>query len=190
MLIVGLGNPGEEYEKTRHNIGWWALDILLRQLTNVDLRLYCHSRVYEQTSYTGEKHLFVYPHTFMNNSGKAVKCLYDGKNDMIVIHDDLDLPVGKLRVRHGGSAGGHHGIESIIQSIGTDDFWHIKVGIGRPLLKEEVVDYVLSEPSKKEKEVLVAALEFLASQLKILLNEKNFSLFQQNINSYKFNENN
>jgi PTH1 family peptidyl-tRNA hydrolase len=188
MVIVGLGNPGDEYKKTRHNVGWWVLDILRSRLSNLDLRIFCNSRVFElKPPFYDRKHLLVYPHTFMNNSGKAVKCLYEG-DDLVVIHDDLDLPVGRARVRFGGSSGGHKGVESIIQSLGTQEFWRVKIGIGRPQLKEEVIDYVLSEPPRGEEELLINIADLVAQELIELLKERNFTYFQQKINSFKFDE--
>jgi len=128
----------------------------------------------------------------MNNSGKAVKCLYDRSLEwiLVVIHDDLDLVVGKTRVRFGGSSAGHKGVSSIIDALGTDSFWRVKVGIGRPFSKQEVINYVLGEPQKNEKEVLIRAADYIADQLCLLITDRNFSRFQQNINSFNSNENN
>ncbi|HOK24184.1 MAG TPA: aminoacyl-tRNA hydrolase [Coprothermobacter proteolyticus] len=191
LLIVGLGNPGIEYEKTRHNIGWWVLDLLRTKLTGLNLRLLCYSRVYElKHVLKKEVDFIVYPLTYMNNSGKAVKCLYEPRMDLVVIHDDLDLTVGKTRVRFGGSSAGHKGVSSIIDALGTDSFWRVKVGIGRPFSKQEVINYVLGEPQKNEKEVLIRAADYIADQLCLLITDRNFSRFQQNINSFNSNENN
>ncbi len=191
LLIVGLGNPGIEYEKTRHNIGWWVLDLLRTKLTGLNLRLLCYSRVYElKHVLKKEVDFIVYPLTYMNNSGKAVKCLYEPRMDLVVIHDDLDLTVGKTRVRFGGSSAGHKGVSSIIDALGTDSFWRVKVGIGRPFSKQEVINYVLGEPQKNEKEVLIRAADYIADQLCFLITDRNFSRFQQNINSFNSNENN
>jgi len=191
LLIVGLGNPGIEYEKTRHNIGWWVLDLLRTKLTGLNLRLLCYSRVYElKHVLKKEVDFIVYPLTYMNNSGKAVKCLYEPRMDLVVIHDDLDLVVGKTRVRFGGSSAGHKGVSSIIDALGTDSFWRVKVGIGRPFSKQEVINYVLGEPQKNEKEVLIRAADYIADQLCFLITDRNFSRFQQNINSFNSNENN
>lgn len=191
LLIVGLGNPGIEYERTRHNIGWWVLDLLRTKLTGLNLRLLCYSRVYElKHVLKKEVDFIVYPLTYMNNSGKAVKCLYEPRMDLVVIHDDLDLTVGKTRVRFGGSSAGHKGVSSIIDALGTDSFWRVKVGIGRPFSKQEVINYVLGEPQKNEKEVLIRAADYIADQLCLLITDRNFSRFQQNINSFNSNENN
>jgi len=110
--------------------------------------------------------------------------------DLVVIHDDLDLVVGKTRVRFGGSSAGHKGVSSIIDALGTDSFWRVKVGIGRPFSKQEVINYVLGEPQKNEKEVLIRAADYIADQLCLLITDRNFSRFQQNINSFNSNENN
>ena len=150
-LLVGLGNPGSRYTKTRHNIGFMVLDALTAQI-GLAFR--------ERTDYRAsdgfmenERIIFMEPLTFMNRSGSAVKKIADkhavSPERIIVIHDDLDLATGRIKIRKKGSAGGHKGIESVIQQIGTRDFIRVKIGIGRdPLMPTEA--FVLSKFRKEE----------------------------------------
>ena len=151
-LNVGLGNPGREYSGTRHNIGFAVLGALARKHgINFDKRC-CHSRAGEGRI-GGQEVALAKPQTYMNLSGDAVAALmrrYRIKlTDILIIHDDLDLPLGKIRLRAGGSAGGHNGLKSIIASVGSMDFARLKIGIGRPETADaprcEVVDHVLSD---------------------------------------------
>jgi peptidyl-tRNA hydrolase, PTH1 family len=158
-LIAGLGNPGTRYEYTRHNAGFLAVDELLRtkKLTFKEKE---HYRIAEG-SRGDEKIILLEPLTFMNNSGVAVRKVMQKSNlspeDLIVIHDDLDLATGSLKIRKKGSSGGHKGIESIIQNIGSGEFVRIKIGIGRdPLIPAE--KYVLSKFRKDEMELIRDAL--------------------------------
>lgn len=145
-LIVGLGNPGDKYQGTRHNVGFDVIDALARQeglkLTDQKFRAdYTIWRVGD------EKVLLVKPYTFMNLSGEAVLPLMSYYNispdELVVVYDDLDLEPGKLRLRQSGSAGGHNGVKSIIEMLGTQDFKRVKIGIGRPQYGRKVVDHVL-----------------------------------------------
>ncbi|MFN4319464.1 MAG: aminoacyl-tRNA hydrolase [Aquificaceae bacterium] len=156
-LLVGLGNPGKRYERTRHNVGFMAIDELLRRLRLQKYTEECLSHLYK-ASLQGREVLIAKPQTYMNNSGLAVVNLleeYEIKpEEMLIVYDDLDLPLGKLRLRLEGSSGGHHGVESIIKEIKTDKFPRLKIGIGRPKDKNKVVEYVLSPFDKEEEEVL------------------------------------
>lgn len=144
-LIVGLGNPGEEYDMTRHNLGFLVMDRFLKDITSVkDSKWSESSKLKSQFFITewqpklseSEKIIIAKPETYMNNSGMAVKLLLDfyklDTNDLWVVHDDLDLPLGKLKIRFGGAGAGHHGVEHIINTIGTDKFWRFRLGIGNP----------------------------------------------------------
>jgi len=146
-LLVGLGNPGKKYEKTRHNVGFMVIDEILRRLKAPKPTEECLSLVYK-VSVNGKGVILAKPQTYMNNSGLAVINLleeYDIKpEEMLVVYDDLDLRLGKLRLRLEGSSGGHHGVESIIREIKTEKFPRLKIGIGRPKDRNKVVDYVLS----------------------------------------------
>lgn len=131
-LIVGLGNPGEKYIGTRHNFGFEALDELRKKLNAPDWEI--NSKFNSELSKLGDDILLVRPQTFMNQSGLAVSSLKSfykvEPEDIIVIHDELDLLLGHLKIRQGGGAGGHHGVESIIERLGTDSFVRVRLGIG------------------------------------------------------------
>lgn len=155
-MIVGLGNPGKKYENTKHNVGFMVVDQLAKE----------HGAVFKKNTFeaevadyffNGEKILLVKPLTFMNESGRAVGPLmtYFGiyLEELVVIADDLDMELGKLRLRQKGSAGGHNGLKSIISHIGTQEFNRIKIGIGRPNGKT-VVNHVLSTFGKEEMPVI------------------------------------
>ncbi len=161
-LIVGLGNPGKKYERTRHNVGFMVVDELVRRLRIKGYKEECLSHLYK-TNLAGRELLIAKPQTFMNNSGLAVINLLEEYHiepeEMLVVYDDLDLPLGKLRLRLEGSSGGHHGIESIIREVRTEKFPRLKVGIGRPKDKNKVVEYVLSPFEKEEWEVISRVLE-------------------------------
>jgi len=161
-LVVGLGNPGREYENTRHNVGFMVIDGVVRRLRLKERKEECLSHVY-RASMAGRVVLFAKPQTYMNNSGFAVLNLLEEHGiepeEMLVIYDDLDLPLGMIRLRLGGSSGGHRGVESIIRSIKTQNFPRLKVGIGRPRRKEDVTHYVLSPFSTEEQDILNSVLK-------------------------------
>ena len=174
-MIVGLGNPGREYEKTRHNVGFRVTDLLSDQLrTKIDrVKFKAMTRL---INYNGKKVLLVQPQTYMNASGAAVSALatyYKVKPERIlVIFDDISLPVGRIRIRKDGSAGGHNGIKSIIQSLGTDQFPRVKVGVGaKPHPDFDLADWVLSRFSALEEKNLAPALENAAEAALLVLDE-------------------
>ncbi len=162
-LIVGLGNPGPEYAKTRHNCGFRALDILAQKLgCKVDKGKF--EGLYGQTTYEGHKLYLLKPLTYMNLSGRSVLQLSAYFNippqRIVVIFDDISLDIGRLRIRSNGSAGGHNGIKSIISQLGSQDFPRVKVGIGaKPNPDFDLADWVLSAFSASEEKSLQAALE-------------------------------
>jgi PTH1 family peptidyl-tRNA hydrolase len=156
-LIVGLGNPGKQYEHTRHNIGFKVIDRLSEQL-DIPLDQAKHKGIYGIGNINGEKVLLLKPLTYMNLSGESIKAVMDyykiDPEDLVVIYDDLDLPVGKIRLRQKGGTGGHNGMKSAIAHIGTDNFNRIRVGIGRPKNGKQVTDYVLGPFSPEEEDVM------------------------------------
>lgn len=166
-LIVGLGNPGKEYEKTRHNSGFMAMDILCDKL-NVDLKSKKWNALVEKTNIHGEAVILMKPLTYMNESGnaviQAVNFYHIEPSDVLVMHDDMDLPTGSLRIRKNGSAGGQKGMKSIIQHLGTSEIPRIRIGVGHSTKgdHEVVPDWVLSPVPKSEKEDFEIALKAAA----------------------------
>ena len=151
-LIVGLGNVGKEYENTRHNMGFMLVDRYL-EYKNIPLKFKeKFNSMYVETTINNEKVIFIKPTTYMNNSGIAVRAFLDfyklDVQDVLVISDDLDLDLGKFRLRRNGSSGGHNGLKSIISHLGTDGFKRLRIGISND--KDDVINYVLSKFSKKE----------------------------------------
>ncbi len=162
-LIVGLGNPGREYEATRHNAGFWWVDELARKHSvNFKAESKFHGLVARATLHGHEVHLLK-PQTFMNVSGRAVVALalfYKILPDQIlVVHDELDLPPGSAKLKLGGGHGGHNGLKDIIAQLGTKDFWRLRVGIGHPGERSEVVNYVLNAPRKEEQTLIEEAMQ-------------------------------
>jgi PTH1 family peptidyl-tRNA hydrolase len=160
-IIVGLGNPGRTYERTRHNAGFMALDELAGKL-RVDSTQEKHNAVIGKARIDSEELLLVKPQTFMNDSGRAVAAVlrdaYKSVSDLIVLHDDLDLPLGSVRVKLGGGHGGHNGLRSIIEFLGSSDFIRVRIGISRPALNMDAADYVLSPFLAEERQVASEAI--------------------------------
>ena len=164
-IFVGLGNPGAEYSKTKHNVGFMLADKLAEKIGAESWREKFNALVAE-SFFDGEKILIVKPQTFMNLSGEAVGPLTNfykiSAEDLIVAHDDMDLPVGKIRLRPKGSGGGHHGIESIIQHLGGEkNFPRVRIGIGRPSQNWTVNNHVLSPFNPEDAEKISEAIENL-----------------------------
>ena len=152
--IVGLGNPGKMYEKTRHNVGFRVIDELIKR-DNLKTQNKFKSEIV-QTTLNNVPVILVKPQTFMNLSGEAVRLVMDfykiNPKDILIIYDDLDLPVGKFRLREKGSAGGHNGIKDIIARTGTQDFLRVKIGVGEKPSGWDLADHVLGRMNKKERE--------------------------------------
>ena len=158
-LVVGLGNPGQKYQNTRHNMGFLTVD-LLAEKAGVKLNKVKFKSAYHIIDFAGTKCLVMKPQTYMNLSGEAVREAVQfykiPPERVLVIYDDVSLPVGKLRVRPTGSAGGHNGIKNIIAHLGTQDFPRIKIGTGAPAGGgAEMIDWVIGVPSRAEREILV-----------------------------------
>lgn len=160
--IVGLGNPGKKYEKTRHNIGFMAIDALLDHY-QITLDKHKFNGDYTFHMINGEKVFFLKPQTFMNVSGESIRPLLDyyqiDIEDLVVIYDDLDLPVGKIRLRETGGHGGHNGIRSTIDHLGTKQFKRIRLGIDRPKPPLTVVNYVLGDFTRKQQPAVEESIE-------------------------------
>ncbi|WP_026687371.1 aminoacyl-tRNA hydrolase [Azovibrio restrictus] len=161
-LIVGLGNPGPDYEATRHNVGFWFVDQLSRQLK---VSLAPQPKFFGNAGRDGELWL-LQPATFMNRSGQAVGALARfykiAPEEVLVVHDDLDLPPGGIRLKKGGGNGGHNGLKDIQAALATPDFWRLRLGIGHPRtlgLNQQVADFVLHRPRAEEQIDIDRALE-------------------------------
>lgn len=156
-MIIGLGNPGKQYENTRHNIGFQAIDALANSLSAPPMQSKFNG-MFSIVHTSNGKVILVKPLTFMNLSGQCVAPLMDyfdiDVDDIVVLYDDLDFVPGEIRLRQKGSAGGHNGMKSLIAHLGTDQFNRIRIGIGRPNNGMKVADYVLSNFSKEETPVI------------------------------------
>ena len=160
-LIVGLGNPGADYAKTRHNAGFWFCERLAQ---DIGVGLNRESRFSAITGQAKTHNLWLLmPQNFMNRSGAAVRALTQFYRiepaEMLVVHDELDLPPGRLQLRFGGGLGGHNGLKDITAQLGTQDYWRLRVGIGHPGDRNEVANYVLKPPQKEAKFEIDAALD-------------------------------
>jgi len=161
-LIVGLGNPGREYETTRHNAGFWWVDGLAHA-HKLDFRSEARFHgLAARGQLHGHEILLFKPQTFMNASGRAVGAIIQfykiAPAEILVAHDELDLPPGVARLKMGGGHGGHNGLKDIIAHLGTRDFWRLRLGIGHPGARDEVSNYVLSNPRTEEHELMKAAI--------------------------------
>ena len=156
-IILGLGNPGNDYVNTRHNIGFYYIDYLSRIL-KIKTSIKDNNVVYGEGLFNNNKVILAKPKTFVNNSGNAVKFLLNKYNleleNIIVIYDDMSLELGKIRIRPQGSSGGHNGIKSIINTVGSQNFSRIRVGIGAPVSNKGNIEYVLGNFPLKDKEIL------------------------------------
>ena len=194
-LLVGLGNPGTEYEKTRHNVGFMVLEEIARK-NNCSFRE--SKKLFGRTCEYGsgiEKTRLLMPNTYMNESGKSVRSTRDWfnfqNNQLIVLVDDMDLPLGKIRVRSKGSSGGHNGLKSIINHLGTDEFKRLKIGIGAPSnekqeRKSKTVSHVLGRFSKDEFIVLNFIIQEIISCIESITSN-NWEKITTRLNSYNPN---
>jgi PTH1 family peptidyl-tRNA hydrolase len=162
-LIAGLGNPGPEYEQTRHNAGFWVVDNLAGSVLARESRF---NALAGKANIAGQDVWLLEPQTFMNRSGQSVGALARffkiAPDDILVVHDELDLPPGAAKIKKGGSSGGHNGLKDITAALGTQDYWRLRIGIGHPRsmnLQQAVVDFVLHRPRKEEQELINQAIE-------------------------------
>jgi len=161
-MIVGLGNPGREYENTRHNAGFMVLDALESKL-GADISEKKHKGLCGKAVIGGQKVILLKPQTYMNSSGESVRAAADyykiDPADILVIYDDISLAPGQLRIRAKGSAGGHNGIKSIIAHLGTQEFPRVRVGVGEKPPRMDLADYVLGHFSAEEKKIMADAVK-------------------------------
>lgn len=175
FIIVGLGNPTKEYEGTRHNVGFDVIDTIADKynisVTERKNRAFCGKGII-----AGQKVILVKPQTYMNLSGESVRGLVDyykidTETELIIIFDDVSLDVGQLRIRKKGSAGGHNGIKSIIQHLGTMDFHRIKVGVGEKPKEYDLADYVLGHFAKEEREHMADSYKQAVSAIELMVQD-------------------
>ncbi|MCI6677549.1 MAG: aminoacyl-tRNA hydrolase [Clostridiales bacterium] len=173
-IIAGLGNPTSRYDKTRHNVGFEVIDCLAKKY-GIDVDTKKHKALIGKGMIASEKVLLVKPQTFMNLSGESIREITDyykaDESDLIVIYDDISLNVGQIRIRAKGSAGGHNGIKNIIQHMGTQNFWRIKVGIGEKPAHRDLADYVLGHFQGEEKEIMQEAFANAADAAAVMISE-------------------
>jgi PTH1 family peptidyl-tRNA hydrolase len=157
-LIVGLGNPGKEYEKTRHNAGFWWVDAIAERKRASWKRETKFSGYTARVAEEGHDFLLLKPSTYMNESGRSVAALLHffriEPAQMLVVHDELDLPPGTVKLKKGGGTGGHNGLTDIVEALDTKDFWRLRVGIGHPGHKDLVADYVLNKARRAEQDAI------------------------------------
>jgi len=170
FLIVGLGNPGKEYDGTRHNIGFAAIDYIADKY-NIELNRIKFKGVFGEGFINGKKAILLKPTTYMNLSGESIREVINfykiSNEEVIVIYDDISLEVGRLRIREKGSHGGHNGIKSIIANLGTDVFPRVKIGVGAP--KGNLVSHVLGKFSEDEIEILKETIKASSDAVDIIL---------------------
>ena len=154
-LLVGLGNPGTEYEATRHNAGFWRIDTIARDLKVMLQPDRAYHGLVARTSVQGENVWLLEPQTFMNLSGKSVGALARffkiQPQEILVVHDELDIPPGEAKLKLGGSHAGHNGLRDIHAQLGTDQYWRLRIGIGHPGVKSEVANWVLKKPAPDQR---------------------------------------
>ena len=187
-LVIGLGNPGERYDKTRHNIGFDVIDTVLDKhgLKMTDQKFRAD---YTVAHIHGTKCLFVKPYTYMNLSGEALLPLMSyygiGMDDILVVYDDLDLELGRIRLRQTGNSGGHNGIKSIMEMLGDSEFKRIRVGIGRPTGGWKVVDHVLAPFNVEDRILVDAAIDEAANAIEAWLSGQTFLEVMNDFNRKK-----
>ena len=175
-LILGLGNPGPRYELTRHNAGFLVLDNLADKY-KINLTQHKYRSLYGKGEIEGLPVILAKPMTYMNESGKAVKALLSGFNlspeQILIVHDDIDLPLGKIKTKFKGGDGGQLGIRSTIETLQTRDFCRIRIGIDRPEQKDDIVDYVLSPFAEEDSSLLNEVMDKAVHTIEAALKENN-----------------
>lgn len=171
-LIVGLGNPGIEYTDTRHNLGFKAADLFCHEL-HLHLSDHRFQALSTTTIYHEKKVVVACPRTFMNRSGLAVRYLVEHHgpklSNVLVVHDDIDVEVGRIKIVRAGGAGGHRGVESIISHLGTNRFNRVKIGIGRPLDSESIEEFVLSPLDREQRETMEEVLGIVVKAIETFI---------------------
>ncbi len=172
IIIAGLGNPGKQYDKTKHNVGFWVIDKLAKEY-NIEVTKFKHKALIGEGNIAGKKVLLVKPQTYMNLSGESIREIIKfykvPLEQFYVIYDDTSLPLSNVRIREKGSAGGHNGIKNIIAHLGTDIFLRIKVGIGEKPNGWDLADYVLAPFSKDEEPLILSGVDKAYHAVELLL---------------------
>jgi len=173
QLIVGLGNPGTEYARTRHNAGFWWVDAIAEAKRASWKKETKFSGWSSRVEEGGREYALLKPATFMNVSGKSVGAFLRfyklEPGAMLVVHDELDLQPGAVKLKMGGGTGGHNGLEDIVEVLGTKDFWRLRIGIGHPGVKSEVINYVLKKPSPEHRVEIEKSIEQALSGIDLVL---------------------
>ena len=173
-IIIGLGNPGKEYENTRHNTGFITIDKLAAK-HNIEITKEKHKALVGSGVIAGEKVLLVKPQTFMNLSGEAAREVLDfykeDVKNLIAIFDDIDLPVGSIRIKEKGSAGTHNGVKSLVKELGSQDFKRVKVGIGSPVGQTDLIGHVLGKFSKEDWEAIDKSSDNATDAVEIIIKD-------------------
>jgi PTH1 family peptidyl-tRNA hydrolase len=175
LLVVGLGNPGTEYAQSRHNVGFDAIDLLVARHGG-KLRKGKERALVDEVHVDGRRVALAQPQTFMNESGQSVAPLVrrfgiDDLHQLVIVHDELDLPLGRLKVKLGGGLAGHNGLRSIQSHLHSDDFVRIRIGVGKPPSKEEGADHVLKRPSRSDQALLGQMVERAADAVEAIMTD-------------------
>jgi len=172
LFVVGLGNPGDDYSRTRHNVGADVVELLARRHGGRLRKSKDRARV-DDVRIDGKQMVLAIPTTYMNDSGVAVAALarrFDlSPQQIVIVHDELDLPPAALRVKEGGGLAGHNGLRSIVQHLHSDDFLRVRIGVGKPPTKERGADHVLSRVSRRDREEMAVTVEQAADAVELIL---------------------
>jgi PTH1 family peptidyl-tRNA hydrolase len=173
-IVVGLGNPGAEHQLTRHNAGFWCVDVLARRHGGEFRDYRKFSGETARIKLAGHELVLLKPTTYMNRSGLSIRQLSDffkvPAAEVLVVHDEMDLPIGCARLKFGGGHGGHNGLRDTIAHIG-EGFWRLRIGVGHPGNKAEVIDYVLTRPPRAEEDLILDTVADAADSLPIILEQ-------------------
>jgi PTH1 family peptidyl-tRNA hydrolase len=173
VLVVGLGNPGREYERTRHNVGAEVVALLADRHGGSFKRSKLEQSLVADVRVGAQKLILAFPQTYMNDSGQAVRALVrhhhiEDLTDLVVVHDELDLPIGRMKVKEGGGLAGHNGLRSIVQHLKDDAFLRVRIGVGKPRSKEHGANHVLSPPTKRERQELDVVVQEAADAVELI----------------------
>ena len=174
-MVVGLGNPGEDFARSRHNLGAEVVT-LLAERGGTTLKRSKEKSLSAEVTIAGRHVVLAFPQTYMNLSGDAVAKLVrrhsiDGPEQIVIVHDELDLPVGRMRVKVGGGLAGHNGLKSIVQHLKTDDFVRVRMGVGKPPSAQQGADHVLKAPSKKDRTEFDVVVQEAADAVEMIVGE-------------------